>query len=651
MSDGVGTLRDKDVVVDTVTDVETGENEPVKSYMERFKITPEDSKNFTTDLHQITLHKLTQMLEEFIADENIKAIMNIVCMYPQLVNIKQNDSGMTPFLCAVKSSDEKAIAMLLKLGADINQMTNDGQFAELLTDSDDILNFLIDSGMDVNLKGYCLMSPLMLEATVAIEWSVPQNLIKHGAIVNDANCKENTALHIAAKYFEGGQSTVSDLDQIASTVSNLDPIESQSLPFIRQLIAAGADLTLINEDGNTPLLMAVRHSVELHSEYNELETDPDESDEPDRSHIKSRQVRIHKSHSVIKVLLESGSNINHQNKKGNTALMLAVKERNVHLIEYLIEKGAHVNTQNAKGETALMIAAKSKSVDSVKCFRLLLEKGADPNVMDTHGCTAAIRVIVGDLDITRLNSDVQFAKTPQFEDTCCGMLSLLVSSGFTGSYLQGYATNTDDKDPNLCAYPPLHIAAMCKFPKIIQLILDLGVDQFIQDENSNTPFDCCWGNLCCEDVFRVEATGLPKNIKQLVLKVLRLSRIEDALSPNEFKLTTHIHCNAVIALNGFIQTNLKTKVGNTLLQNGCNLWKQIWMAHQLIFYSELCGNENERALVFAEKLFDYSVTQHRLNVFLQGYSSDTSDDSEIIEYTRVLRNKTKNPRLERLTNF
>ena len=45
-------------------------------------------------------------------------------------------------------------------------------------------------------------------------------------------------------------------------------------------------------------------------------------------------------------------------------------------VEYLLSKGADVNTVTPKGDTALGIAVKRKNLNIVK---LLIEKGADPN--------------------------------------------------------------------------------------------------------------------------------------------------------------------------------------------------------------------------------------------------------------------------------
>jgi ankyrin repeat protein len=63
----------------------------------------------------------------------------------------------------------------------------------------------------------------------------------------------------------------------------------------------------------------------------------------------------------------------------------AVNSGNHELIEYLIEKGSNINHQDIYGNSAL-IKAVIKGNDSAVIK--LLEKGADPNLIDSNGHTA-----------------------------------------------------------------------------------------------------------------------------------------------------------------------------------------------------------------------------------------------------------------------
>ena len=61
--------------------------------------------------------------------------------------------------------------------------------------------------------------------------------------------------------------------------------------------------------------------------------------------------------SIIKLLIDSGIEINAQDKNGYTALMEATISGNYETVKLLIESGADINIKNEDGKTALDWAA------------------------------------------------------------------------------------------------------------------------------------------------------------------------------------------------------------------------------------------------------------------------------------------------------
>jgi hypothetical protein len=70
---------------------------------------------------------------------------------------------------------------------------------------------------------------------------------------------------------------------------------------------------------------------------------------------------------------------------GNTALLAAVKEKDVEKIDLLIAAGAKVNVANYERVTPLMVAA---TQNDLKTVQLLLAHGADPHQKNNKGLTA-----------------------------------------------------------------------------------------------------------------------------------------------------------------------------------------------------------------------------------------------------------------------
>lgn len=92
---------------------------------------------------------------------------------------------------------------------------------------------------------------------------------------------------------------------------------------------------------------------------------------------------------IIKLLLENGADIEQKlefsSGINDTPLIIAAGCGSKHILEYLLQKGAEVNYQNAKGESALMMAAYVGRLDNVK---ILIDYKADKSLKDNNGLTA-----------------------------------------------------------------------------------------------------------------------------------------------------------------------------------------------------------------------------------------------------------------------
>ncbi|KAK4205112.1 ankyrin repeat-containing domain protein [Triangularia verruculosa] len=90
-----------------------------------------------------------------------------------------------------------------------------------------------------------------------------------------------------------------------------------------------------------------------------------------------------------------------RNAEGQTALLVAVKNRDLDIVKYLITKvGADVEARNTMGQTALLVAAMNRDLDIVK---LILDVGADVEARDgAEGQTALlVAATIGHLDIVK----------------------------------------------------------------------------------------------------------------------------------------------------------------------------------------------------------------------------------------------------------
>jgi ankyrin repeat protein len=125
---------------------------------------------------------------------------------------------------------------------------------------------------------------------------------------------------------------------------------------LREIIDAGADVNVQNENGYTPLIAAAHDG------------------------------RI----ECIELLVDRGANANLEDESGFTALTTAVQHSNEQTVQLLISKGADVNHRTTASFTPLMFLAYNNcpptSISQVA--NALLAAGADKDAKDDSGLTA-----------------------------------------------------------------------------------------------------------------------------------------------------------------------------------------------------------------------------------------------------------------------
>ena len=92
------------------------------------------------------------------------------------------------------------------------------------------------------------------------------------------------------------------------------------------------------------------------------------------------------------LLFDAGSNIDHKNASGRTALMHASAEGEIEMVQFLLERNASVTAVDIHQETALHLAAGGDCVEIVK---LLCSKGSSVNAIQENGRTPLHLAAIG----------------------------------------------------------------------------------------------------------------------------------------------------------------------------------------------------------------------------------------------------------------
>ena len=81
-------------------------------------------------------------------------------------------------------------------------------------------------------------------------------------------------------------------------------------------------------------------------------------------------------------------NLNDYSSKGGLPLVWAVQHGREDLIEYFLDRGSDINKPTKKGNPPIFAALRDASIHKGRIFKLLLQKGADPNTKDEFGRSA-----------------------------------------------------------------------------------------------------------------------------------------------------------------------------------------------------------------------------------------------------------------------
>jgi uncharacterized protein len=273
---------------------------------------------------------------------------------------KRSSKEETALFFAVRKGSTSVVDALLAAGADVNERAgsnaannrrNNSSKADVPGDSMlvvaianahfSLADFLLEKGADPNLLGAnwtALHALARVRNYEEMQYPPPKitpgdldslelakHLIQHGANLNTRGGPQ-------AVRRAGGDQNYKDL--LGATPFFL-AAKSGDVPYMRLLAAAGADITIPEEDNTTPLMVAAGVGCV-----------PGQWIEPEKDVL-----------GATKLLVEDlKADVNAQNKEKETALHGAVCRGADSVIHYLVDHGAKLDIKDEDGQTPLDIA-------------------------------------------------------------------------------------------------------------------------------------------------------------------------------------------------------------------------------------------------------------------------------------------------------
>jgi ankyrin repeat protein len=274
--------------------------------------------------------------------------------------------GWTPLMYAAREGAVDSSQTLTSAGADLDVRDPDGTSALLfaiINGHYDVAAVLIEGGADLDLADNAGMTPLYAAVDMhtlgstfgrpdppltVFEGSIPmmQMLLDYGA---DPNVRLKSK--ILKRVYNAGDAR---LDEGATPL--MRAARGGDSTAMRVLLEHGADPTLTQKNGNTPLILAA--GIGVRGNY------------PDRGSEASAL-------QVIQLCLDRGLDINATNAAGDTAVHAAALG-SPSIVRFLAEHGARLDVKNKRGLTPLAAALAGRNADAQTVVLLRGLSGAAP---------------------------------------------------------------------------------------------------------------------------------------------------------------------------------------------------------------------------------------------------------------------------------
>jgi len=327
--------------------------------------------------------------------------------------------GWTALQVAARDGDAEAAEVLLRVGADPNQIMRDGETPLQRAAGrghSRIVGHLLEYGADVEVTGRSGSSALRNAAragsleTVKVvlehmarkgeQSGEPSRVIqKHGpyALREAAARGYNDIIRLLMAYgvdldpppYWGGSRSAWHYSLLHSAIWGPDPMRMPNhKETVALLVEHGADVNATSEDGDTVLRSAAaRGQVEV---VRLLLANGARSCAPRREGSTPLHEAVqpywapHHSRELAAMLLAHGADVNARDGSGATPLHIAANGDAEGAVELLLSHGAEVNARDDHGQTPLHNATVFAPASVVEA---LLEHGADANATDSQGKT------------------------------------------------------------------------------------------------------------------------------------------------------------------------------------------------------------------------------------------------------------------------
>ena len=456
---------------------------------------------------------------------------------------------------AVKNRDVAVVRTLLAQNVDVNGLDVDGTPAlhwAVRLNSAEMVRLLLQAGANVKARSRHGLTPLTLAAANG-SVSMSRVLVEAGADPNESDPAGETILMLAAR--SGTPDAIATLLDLGARIDAHDQNFEQTAlmvavrenypAVVKLLVDRGANVNAKTRVGKTP------NWVRPNSEGFSYGVGISRGGLPERGSrppipgglspllYAARDGRL----EIVQILVAAKADLNQPDANGITPLIMAISNNYVNVARFLIDRGADIHASDWYGRTALWSALETRNMDVdnatmvnsidrpplLDLIRVLLEKGADPNVrtkevtpirrsflritgslswVDFTGQTPFLTAaLAGDVTIMRLL--LKYGADPH-TPTYAGTTALMAAAGvnwvFDQTYDEGpqalldavklcYELGLDVNAVNSMGVRAIHGAANRGSDDIVAFLVEKGAKLDVKDNEGRLPMTWAEGVL------------------------------------------------------------------------------------------------------------------------------------------------------------
>ena len=347
---------------------------------------------------------------------------------------------------------------------------------------------VVSAFMAVSRVGAAAVDLPLIDALRAGDAGRARALIADGIDVDASDGDGTTALHWAALHddVETGRALIAAGARVeAANRFDATPLalaaENGSAAFIELLLDAGADPDAATPEGETTLLTVARtgraDAVRLLLDRG---ADPNRA-EGWRGQTALMWASAEDNLAAAEALLAGGANVHERSTGGFSPLTFAVRAGYLDMTRLLVEAGASPEETLFDGTSALVLATRNGHYE---LGAYLLDAGADPNA-DDQGWTA-----LHEIKWTR-RPNLGFNNPPPLVTGATSDLEFVRTLAAHGADLDARMT----KEPNnryrnvlnRVGSTPFLLAAKAADVELMRLLVELGADPLLPNEDGTTP--------------------------------------------------------------------------------------------------------------------------------------------------------------------